>query len=74
MEPPVGTIVSDMLSLVLSAPCAPKGALTCCCTQRVPDILSMRWQVIAVEHDAHGVDCPEDVPKIEELMRKKGIA
>ncbi|GAQ78356.1 3-deoxy-manno-octulosonate cytidylyltransferase [Klebsormidium nitens] len=33
-----------------------------------------RIKVIAVEHDAHGVDCPEDVPKIEELMRKKGIA
>jgi hypothetical protein len=31
-------------------------------------------QVISVEHRAHGVDTPEDVIKVEELMRRKGIA
>ena len=30
-------------------------------------------KVIVVEHEAHGVDEPEDVVKIEEKMRKLGL-
>ena len=30
-------------------------------------------KVIVVEHEAHGVDEPEDVEKIEEKMRKLGL-
>lgn len=30
-------------------------------------------QVIKVQHDAHGVDTPEDVEKIETLMRQRNI-
>lgn len=30
-------------------------------------------KVIVVEHEAHGVDEPEDVLKIEEKMRKLGL-
>ena len=30
-------------------------------------------KVIVVEHEAHGVDEPEDVSKIEEKMRKLGL-
>jgi len=32
-----------------------------------------RMKVIKVDHDAHGVDAPEDVEKIEELMRARNI-
>ncbi|KAG0462531.1 hypothetical protein HPP92_021007 [Vanilla planifolia] len=32
-----------------------------------------KMKVIKVEHDAHGVDMPEDVDKIEALMREKNI-
>lgn len=32
-----------------------------------------RWQVIKVDHDAHGVDTPEDVEKIESLMRERNL-
>ena len=31
-------------------------------------------QVIKVDHDAHGVDTPEDVEKIESLMRERNIS
>lgn len=30
-------------------------------------------QVIKVDHDAHGVDTPEDVEKIESLMRERNL-
>lgn len=30
-------------------------------------------QVIKVNHEAHGVDTPEDVAKIESLMRERNI-
>lgn len=30
-------------------------------------------QVIKVDHDAHGVDTPEDVGKIEALMRERNL-
>ena len=30
-------------------------------------------KVIVVEHEAHGVDEPEDVEKIEDKMRKLGL-
>lgn len=33
-----------------------------------------KMKVIKVEHDAHGVDTPEDVEKIESLMREKSIS
>ena len=32
-----------------------------------------RMKVIKVDHDAHGVDAPEDVEKIEALMRARNI-
>ncbi|RLM99944.1 hypothetical protein C2845_PM06G02080, partial [Panicum miliaceum] len=32
-----------------------------------------RMKVIKVDHDAHGVDAPEDVEKIEELMRARNM-
>lgn len=31
-------------------------------------------QVIKVEHEAHGVDVPEDVEKIERYMREKNLS
>lgn len=31
-------------------------------------------QVIKVDHEAHGVDTPEDVEKIESLMREKNLS
>lgn len=31
-------------------------------------------QVIKVDHDAHGVDTPEDVEKIEALMRQRNLS
>ncbi|XP_038981451.1 3-deoxy-manno-octulosonate cytidylyltransferase, mitochondrial-like [Phoenix dactylifera] len=33
-----------------------------------------KMKVIKVDHDAHGVDTPEDVEKIEALMRERNIA
>ncbi|RRT68950.1 hypothetical protein B296_00009056 [Ensete ventricosum] len=33
-----------------------------------------KMKVIKVNHDAHGVDTPEDVAKIEALMRERNIA
>ncbi|EXC21738.1 hypothetical protein L484_006451 [Morus notabilis] len=30
--------------------------------------------VIKVDHEAHGVDTPEDVDKIESLMRQKNLS
>ncbi|CAL9755277.1 unnamed protein product [Musa acuminata subsp. burmannicoides] len=33
-----------------------------------------RTKVIKVNHDAHGVDSPEDVDKIEALMRERNIS
>lgn len=34
---------------------------------------SIFLQVIKVDHEAHGVDAPEDVEKIESLMREKNL-
>ena len=31
-------------------------------------------QVIKVDHDAHGVDTPEDVAKIENFMRERNLS
>jgi 3-deoxy-manno-octulosonate cytidylyltransferase (CMP-KDO synthetase) len=31
-------------------------------------------EVIKVDHDAHGVDTPEDVEKIESLMRERNLS
>lgn len=31
------------------------------------------WQVVVVEHSAHGVDLPEDVASIEAKMKQLGI-
>lgn len=31
-------------------------------------------QVIKVDHEAHGVDTPEDVQKIEALMLQKNLS
>lgn len=33
----------------------------------------MILQVIKVDHEAHGVDIPEDVEKIETLMRERNL-
>ncbi|KAE8732157.1 3-deoxy-manno-octulosonate cytidylyltransferase [Hibiscus syriacus] len=33
-----------------------------------------KMKVIKVEHDAHGVDTPEDVEKIESLMRERNLS
>ncbi|XP_039116114.1 3-deoxy-manno-octulosonate cytidylyltransferase, mitochondrial-like [Dioscorea cayenensis subsp. rotundata] len=33
-----------------------------------------KMKVIRVNHDAHGVDAPEDVKKIEDLMRERNIS
>ncbi|URE08265.1 Cytidylyltransferase [Musa troglodytarum] len=33
-----------------------------------------KMKVIKVNHDAHGVDTPEDVAKIEALMRERNVA
>ncbi|KAL5730356.1 3-deoxy-manno-octulosonate cytidylyltransferase [Ranunculus cassubicifolius] len=33
-----------------------------------------KMKVIKVDHDAHGVDTPEDIEKIESLMRERNIA
>ncbi|KAL5572971.1 hypothetical protein UlMin_022568 [Ulmus minor] len=33
-----------------------------------------KMKVIKVDHEAHGVDAPEDVEKIESLMREKNLA
>ncbi|KAJ9565831.1 hypothetical protein OSB04_001797 [Centaurea solstitialis] len=33
-----------------------------------------RMKVIKVDHDAHGVDTPEDVEKIESLMRERNLS
>lgn len=35
--------------------------------------LCSKCQVIKVDHDAHGVDTPEDVEKMEAIMREKNI-
>lgn len=32
------------------------------------------FQVIKVDHEAHGVDIPEDVEKIESLMCEKNLS
>ncbi len=51
-----------------------------CCLQLMEDLEQLKVlengykiKVIVVEHEAHGVDEPEDVPKIEEKMRKLGL-
>ena len=31
-------------------------------------------QVIKVDHEAHGVDTPEDVDKIESFMRERNLS
>jgi len=31
-------------------------------------------QVIKVDHEAHGVDTPDDVEKIESLMRERNMS
>ncbi|KAK7257215.1 hypothetical protein RIF29_31019 [Crotalaria pallida] len=33
-----------------------------------------KMKVIKVDHEAHGVDTPEDVPKIESLMRERNLS
>ena len=33
-----------------------------------------KLKVIKVEHEAHGVDVPEDVEKIERYMREKNLS
>lgn len=38
---------------------------------RTHDFLS---QVIKVDHEAHGVDTPEDVEKIESFMRERNLS
>lgn len=32
------------------------------------------WQVIKVDHEAHGVDVPEDVEKIESYMKERNLS
>ncbi|KAL0662013.1 hypothetical protein Bca4012_098850 [Brassica carinata] len=33
-----------------------------------------KMKVIKVDHEAHGVDTPEDVEKIESLMRERNLS
>lgn len=37
-------------------------------------LFSCFLQVIKVDHDAHGVDTPEDVAKIENYMRERNLS
>lgn len=39
----------------------------------IPQVFNI-VQVIKVEHEAHGVDTPEDVEKIESLMRERNLS